>query len=173
MVYPEGTHIMIPWFERPTIYDVRARPHVVESSSGSRDLQMKRKHLLLQIALIVVLSICHNHRRSSPLEATPELVPKDNQRKKIQDCNGESANFIIPARVWLGRNRIRAIDLCELKCIKKLSLQSNQLTSMAGHESWDHGGSSLIELRGTERTDVYRELEALYIMESAGVASLA
>lgn len=31
---------MIPWFERPTIYDVRARPHLVESTSGSRDLQM-------------------------------------------------------------------------------------------------------------------------------------
>lgn len=31
---------MIPWFERPVIYDVRARPHLVESVSGSRDLQM-------------------------------------------------------------------------------------------------------------------------------------
>lgn len=39
-VYPEGTHLMIPWFERPVIYDVRARPHLVESTSGSRDLQM-------------------------------------------------------------------------------------------------------------------------------------
>lgn len=39
-VYPEGTHLIIPWFERPIIYDVRARPHLVESSSGSRDLQM-------------------------------------------------------------------------------------------------------------------------------------
>ncbi|XP_027061797.1 prohibitin-1, mitochondrial-like [Coffea eugenioides] len=39
-VYPEGTHLMIPWFERPTIYDVRARPNLVESTSGSRDLQM-------------------------------------------------------------------------------------------------------------------------------------
>ncbi|KAL7148197.1 hypothetical protein ABFS83_06G162000 [Erythranthe nasuta] len=39
-VYPEGTHFMIPWFERPVIYDVRARPHLVESTSGSRDLQM-------------------------------------------------------------------------------------------------------------------------------------
>ncbi|KAJ1415145.1 Prohibitin [Sesbania bispinosa] len=39
-VYPEGTHIMIPWFEWPVIYDVRARPHLVESTSGSRDLQM-------------------------------------------------------------------------------------------------------------------------------------
>ncbi|KAF9663174.1 hypothetical protein SADUNF_Sadunf17G0010900 [Salix dunnii] len=39
-VYPEGTHFMIPWFERPVIYDVHARPHLVESTSGSRDLQM-------------------------------------------------------------------------------------------------------------------------------------
>ncbi|KAF3952113.1 hypothetical protein CMV_022302 [Castanea mollissima] len=39
-VYTEGTHLMIPWFERPIVYDVRARPHLVESTSGSRDLQM-------------------------------------------------------------------------------------------------------------------------------------
>ncbi|XVF14865.1 hypothetical protein REPUB_Repub09cG0097800 [Reevesia pubescens] len=39
-VYSEGTHLMVPWFERPIIYDVRARPHLVESTSGSRDLQM-------------------------------------------------------------------------------------------------------------------------------------
>ncbi|CAL4920048.1 unnamed protein product [Urochloa decumbens] len=41
-VYPEGTHLMIPWIERPIIYDVRARPNLVESTSGSRDLQMVR-----------------------------------------------------------------------------------------------------------------------------------
>ncbi|KAM7271833.1 hypothetical protein ACFE04_031047 [Oxalis oulophora] len=41
-VYPEGTHFMMPWFEWPVIYDVRARPHLVESTSGSRDLQMVR-----------------------------------------------------------------------------------------------------------------------------------
>ncbi|KAJ7556773.1 hypothetical protein O6H91_05G097500 [Diphasiastrum complanatum] len=33
---------MIPWFDRPIIYDVRARPNLVESTSGSRDLQMVR-----------------------------------------------------------------------------------------------------------------------------------
>ncbi|XAR49576.1 hypothetical protein NMG60_11032825 [Bertholletia excelsa] len=38
-VYPEGTHLIIPWFERPVIYDVRARPHLVEITSGSHDLQ--------------------------------------------------------------------------------------------------------------------------------------
>jgi hypothetical protein len=44
-VYPEGTHFMIPWFERPIIYDVRARPNLVESTSGSRDLQMVNLHI--------------------------------------------------------------------------------------------------------------------------------
>ncbi|XP_010542894.1 PREDICTED: prohibitin-2, mitochondrial [Tarenaya hassleriana] len=39
-VYPEGTHFMVPWFERPVIYDVRARPNLVESVTGSHDLQM-------------------------------------------------------------------------------------------------------------------------------------
>ncbi|XP_019097720.1 PREDICTED: prohibitin-7, mitochondrial-like [Camelina sativa] len=38
-VYPEGTHFMIPWFERPIIYDVRARPYLADSQTGSNDLQ--------------------------------------------------------------------------------------------------------------------------------------
>lgn len=31
---------MVPWFERPIIYDVRARPSLIQSQSGSKDLQM-------------------------------------------------------------------------------------------------------------------------------------
>ena len=31
---------MVPWFERPIIYDVRARPSLIQSTSGSKDLQM-------------------------------------------------------------------------------------------------------------------------------------
>ena len=34
---------MVPWFERPIIYDVRAQPNIVQSTSGSRDLQMVRR----------------------------------------------------------------------------------------------------------------------------------
>lgn len=41
-VYSEGTHLMLPWFDRPIIYDVRARPSLITSTSGSRDLQMVR-----------------------------------------------------------------------------------------------------------------------------------
>ncbi|KAL7000464.1 Prohibitin-1, subunit of the prohibitin complex (Phb1p-Phb2p) [Sarracenia purpurea var. burkii] len=39
-VYPEGTHFMVPWLERPIIFDVRPRPHLVESTAWSRDRQM-------------------------------------------------------------------------------------------------------------------------------------
>ncbi|PHT54104.1 hypothetical protein CQW23_08566 [Capsicum baccatum] len=36
--------------------------------------------------------------------------------------------------LWLGRNRIRTVNLSGLKCIKKISLQSNRLTSMNGFQ---------------------------------------
>jgi len=39
-VYGEGTHFMLPWFDRPVIYDVRAKPRSIQSLTGSKDLQM-------------------------------------------------------------------------------------------------------------------------------------
>merc|ERR1712012_238039 len=36
----EGVHFRIPWFERPIVFDVRARPHTMTSLTGSKDLQM-------------------------------------------------------------------------------------------------------------------------------------
>ncbi|XP_047308074.1 protein phosphatase 1 regulatory inhibitor subunit PPP1R7 homolog [Impatiens glandulifera] len=43
-------------------------------------------------------------------------------------------NLVKLEELWLGRNRIRIINLCGLNCIKKLSLQSNRITSMLGLE---------------------------------------
>jgi len=39
-LYREGVHFALPWFERPIVFDVRARPHTMTSLTGSRDLQM-------------------------------------------------------------------------------------------------------------------------------------
>ncbi|KAG7663082.1 PHB2 [[Candida] subhashii] len=39
-IYPEGTHFVIPWFQRPIIYDVRAKPREIASLTGTKDLQM-------------------------------------------------------------------------------------------------------------------------------------
>lgn len=38
--YREGVHFLLPWFERPIIYDIKARPHTMSSLTGSKDLQM-------------------------------------------------------------------------------------------------------------------------------------
>jgi len=38
--YREGLHLLVPWFERAIVFDVRARPHTMTSLTGSRDLQM-------------------------------------------------------------------------------------------------------------------------------------
>eukprot|EP00511_Aplanochytrium_stocchinoi_P005724 CAMPEP_0204833144 /NCGR_PEP_ID=MMETSP1346-20131115/15755_1 /ASSEMBLY_ACC=CAM_ASM_000771 /TAXON_ID=215587 /ORGANISM="Aplanochytrium stocchinoi, Strain GSBS06" /LENGTH=298 /DNA_ID=CAMNT_0051965423 /DNA_START=249 /DNA_END=1145 /DNA_ORIENTATION=+ len=36
----EGTHFCVPWIEWPIIYDIRTKPRIVSSLTGSRDLQM-------------------------------------------------------------------------------------------------------------------------------------
>lgn len=38
--FKEGWHLLMPWFERPIIYDVRTHPTVIKSVTGSKDLQM-------------------------------------------------------------------------------------------------------------------------------------
>ncbi|KAK3394152.1 band 7 family-domain-containing protein [Podospora didyma] len=39
-IYDEGTHLIIPWFEKAITYDVRAKPRLVSSLTGTKDLQM-------------------------------------------------------------------------------------------------------------------------------------
>jgi len=39
-VYGEGMHFIVPWLERPIIYDIRTRPRTLQSLTGSKDLQM-------------------------------------------------------------------------------------------------------------------------------------
>ncbi|KAJ7970704.1 Prohibitin mitochondrial-like [Quillaja saponaria] len=36
----EGTHFLIPWVQKPYIFDIRTRPHTFSSISGTKDLQM-------------------------------------------------------------------------------------------------------------------------------------
>ncbi|KAF8578079.1 proteolysis and peptidolysis-like protein [Ramaria rubella] len=39
-IYNEGTHLAIPWFETPIIFDIRAKPRNIASLTGTKDLQM-------------------------------------------------------------------------------------------------------------------------------------
>ncbi|WOK93446.1 prohibitin-3, mitochondrial-like [Canna indica] len=36
----EGTHFLVPWLQKPFIFDIRTRPNTFPSSSGTKDLQM-------------------------------------------------------------------------------------------------------------------------------------
>ncbi|KAF8195450.1 band 7 family-domain-containing protein [Pholiota molesta] len=39
-IYNEGTHFVVPWFESPIIFDIRAKPRNIASLTGTKDLQM-------------------------------------------------------------------------------------------------------------------------------------
>ncbi|KAJ0396147.1 hypothetical protein P43SY_006983 [Pythium insidiosum] len=39
-VIEEGTHFLVPWLQRPIIFDVRSRPRTYASLTGTKDLQM-------------------------------------------------------------------------------------------------------------------------------------
>jgi len=39
-IYNEGTHFVLPWFETPVIFDIRAKPRSIASLTGTKDLQM-------------------------------------------------------------------------------------------------------------------------------------
>lgn len=39
-VVNEGTHFLIPWLQKPVIYDVRTKPRNISTTTGSKDLQM-------------------------------------------------------------------------------------------------------------------------------------
>lgn len=36
----EGTHFLVPWLQKPFIFDIRTKPHTFSSFSGTKDLQM-------------------------------------------------------------------------------------------------------------------------------------
>lgn len=38
-VIGEGTHFMIPWLQKPIIFDIRTRPRSVPSTTGTKDMQ--------------------------------------------------------------------------------------------------------------------------------------
>lgn len=38
-IYGEGTHLRLPWVEWPTIFDIRTKPKMIRSPTGTKDLQ--------------------------------------------------------------------------------------------------------------------------------------
>ncbi len=38
-VVPEGTHFLLPWIQKPVIFDIRTRPRNISTTTGSKDMQ--------------------------------------------------------------------------------------------------------------------------------------
>lgn len=39
-VVNEGTHFLVPWLQKAIIFDVRTKPRIIGTTTGSKDLQM-------------------------------------------------------------------------------------------------------------------------------------
>ncbi|XP_042456697.1 protein phosphatase 1 regulatory inhibitor subunit PPP1R7 homolog isoform X2 [Zingiber officinale] len=67
--------------------------------------------------------------------------------------------------LWLGRNRIRTVDLCGLNCIRKISLQSNRLTSMIGLQECIMLEELYLSHNGIQKMEGLSTLENLHILD--------
>lgn len=38
-VIPEGTHFLLPWVQKPIIFDIRTKPRNISTTTGSKDMQ--------------------------------------------------------------------------------------------------------------------------------------
>lgn len=113
------------------------------------DISIFKKLLVLDVSYNGIPSLSGLSKVSSTLK---ELYVSNNEVTKMEEIEhfqelnilelGSNRlrvmenlqNLINLQELWLGRNRIRAINICGLKCIKKISIQSNRLTSMIGLE---------------------------------------
>ena len=56
----EGMHFMVPWFEYPIIYDVRPKPRMIQSLTGSKG---RRVCVCVCMCVCVFVYICGKRRR--------------------------------------------------------------------------------------------------------------
>ncbi|KAF4661353.1 hypothetical protein FOZ61_003359 [Perkinsus olseni] len=46
-IYGEGTHVRLPWFQRPHVYSIQIKPKLIQTTTGTKDLQMATIHVRL------------------------------------------------------------------------------------------------------------------------------
>lgn len=69
----EGTHFLIPWLQKPYIFDIRTRPHTFSSISGTKDLQMV--NLTLRVLSRPEVSYLPNIFKTLGLEYDEKVLP--------------------------------------------------------------------------------------------------
>ncbi|KAL7263112.1 hypothetical protein ACSBR1_001317 [Camellia fascicularis] len=162
-VYREGTHLMIPWFERLIVDDVRARPNLVESSSGSHDLQMEIRKILTQraasfnIALddVSITGLTFGKEFTAATEAK-QIAAEEAERAKfvvekasrtregeaksaqlIGEAISKNQSFLTLGKIEVARDITRTIS----KSANRLFLNSDEL--LLNHQGMNSGSTSV------------------------------
>ncbi|RRT63444.1 hypothetical protein B296_00023134 [Ensete ventricosum] len=69
----EGTHFLVPWLQKPFIFDIRTRPHTFASNSGTKDLQMVNLTLRLLSRPDVLKSVVAQFNADQLLTERPHV----------------------------------------------------------------------------------------------------
>lgn len=69
----EGTHFLVPWLQKPFVFDIRTRPHTFSSISGTKDLQMV--NLTLRVLSRPEVSRLPNIFKTLGLEYDEKVLP--------------------------------------------------------------------------------------------------
>ena len=75
----EGTHFKIPFIQEPKIIDVRSRPRVIHSSTGTKDLQMVSYYYPTSLPILYLHYA--NNNLSNPHRSTSLFVSYLDPRK--------------------------------------------------------------------------------------------
>ncbi|KAL5214414.1 hypothetical protein ABZP36_003566 [Zizania latifolia] len=69
----EGTHFLVPWLQKPYIFDIRTRPHNFSSNSGTKDLQMYDDKFLPSIGNEVLKAVVAQFNADQLLTERPHV----------------------------------------------------------------------------------------------------
>merc|ERR1712070_442215 len=111
-VKAEGLHFLVPWLQRPNVFDIRTRPYELTSLTGSRDLQMVNMRLRVLFAPMsdklppILKTIGQNY----PEKVLPSIV-NEILKSTIAQGEGEAIKLIGDAmRENPGYLQLRRID---------------------------------------------------------------
>ncbi|RDY00858.1 Protein phosphatase 1 regulatory subunit 7, partial [Mucuna pruriens] len=146
LITDAGVHPLSSWNALSSLEELVLRDNQLRNIP---DVSIFQKLLVFDVSYNAISSLHGVSRVSTTLK---ELYVSKNEVPKIEEIDhfhqlqllelGSNKlrvmenlqNLTNLQELWLGRNRIKAVNLCGLKCIKKISLQSNRLTSMTGFE---------------------------------------
>merc|ERR1712216_193852 len=155
-VYTEGMHPRWPWFERPTVVNVRTREYNVKSISGSRDLQMINMNVRVLCKPVqsqmpwILKNLGEDYRE----KVLPSLV-HETCKEKVASAN---ATELITQREQISSNIRRVLEERALEY--KLIVEDVSITHLQFSDTYAHA----VEMKQVAQQEAER---SKYLLEKA------